>query len=129
MQKEKADKIEYERRIKTIQEWLLGGETTKAIHANLISNGWCVSERQMFRMIAAARNRWVADENINIAEKRKMAIERLRKIMERMPDDIKNTSGGFRTLLYYEKEINRIEGIMSDLEPEIENIITIDEML
>jgi len=128
MEKIRANKKEYENRINTIQEWLLDGDTPKAIHDKIIRQKWCTSDRQIYRLVAAARNRWVADENINIAEKRKMAIERLRKIMERMPDDIKNTSGGFRTLLYYEKEINRIEGIMSDLEPEIETIITVNEM-
>ena len=50
-------------------------------------------------------------------------------MIKQISPDVKDKPAGLRTMLEYEKEINKLEGIMSDIEPEIENTITIDEML
>lgn len=123
----KADKTEYEKRIAAVQNWIVDGESTSGIVANITGSGWCTSERHARRIIAAATKRWAANEATDMREKRKIAAERLRKIIKTMPEDVKNTPAGLKTILDYEKEINKLDGIIADKEPPSKVVININE--
>jgi len=125
----RTSKIEYERRINTLQQWLVEGDPASEIHARIINNQWCTTKRHAQRLIAAAYKRWADDENKHLRAMRKIASHRLREMIKQISPDVKDKPAGLRAMLEFEKEINKLEGIMSDIEPEIENIITIDEML
>ena len=130
MEKVRASNIESEKRIIRIQEWLLEDDSMRVMVGKIIDNGWCQSERHARRLLAAARKRWVADEESNMDGKREIAVGRLRDVIKKMPESVKNTSSGLRTLLAYEKEINKLEGFAVSMEPpRPKQIITINEML
>jgi len=100
-----------------------------SICTRIIGKGWRTSERHARRLIAAAEKRWVADETREILAMRKLASRRLREIINDMPESVRKTSGGFRSLLDYEKEINKLNGLMSYKEPPGKIVININEEL
>ena len=57
------EKIEYEKRIRVVQEWILEDWPSVDIIAQLAQK-WGVGDRQSKRYIAEARKRWVADDHL-----------------------------------------------------------------
>ena len=106
----KLDKIEYEKRIRIVQEWILEDWPYGDIVQQIILK-WGIEERQAKRYVAEARNRWVKDESILIGNKRKLKILSLKKLKRSLRENFKGTPEGIRAIMAVEKEIITLEGI------------------
>jgi hypothetical protein len=107
---EKADTIEYERRIRIVQEWILEDWSSSDIQAQ-ITHKWGIEERQAKRYISEARKRWIAEEDLVTAHKKKLKIESLKKLKRSLQDRYKGTPIGIDAILKVEKEIIALEGL------------------
>jgi len=106
----KLDKIEYEKRIRIVQEWILEDWPYGDIVQQIILK-WGIEERQAKRYVAEARKRWVNDESILIGNKRKLKILSLKKLKRSLRESYKGTPEGIRAIMAIEKEIITLEGI------------------
>lgn len=106
----KTDKIEYEKRIRVVQEWIIEDWPSVDIIAN-IGDKWGLESRQAKRYISEARKRWVEDEQTSINNKRRLKIESLKKLKRSLRDHHKGTPGGINAILRVEREIIKLDGI------------------
>lgn len=110
-------KLEYEKRIRIVQEWILEDFPVGDIKSNMDAK-WGISERQAQRYIKEARKRWVADEDILIAHKRKLRVLKLQKLSRSLKDHYKGTPEGIKALLAVEKEIISLEALRQPIKLE-----------
>lgn len=106
----KVDKVEYERRIRTVQEWVIDEWPYQDIIAQII-NKWGIEERQAKRYIKESRERWVGQEEEAVASKRRLKVQALRKLKRSLIDKYKGTPGGIRAIVAVEKLIINLEGL------------------
>lgn len=106
----KIDSIEYEKRIRIVQEWIIEDWPYTDIVLNII-NKWGVAERQAKRYIASARDRWVDEEQEKAERKRAMKVVSLKKLKRSLKDQFKGTPGGIRAIVAVEKELIKLEGL------------------
>lgn len=114
----RADKIEYEKRIRIIQEWILEDWPYVDMVNQIVAKGW-VDERQAKRYIAIARDRWNATEEENLEHKRKQAIHRLKKHKRSLQQRYHGTPSGIDAILKVEKTILELEGLFRPTRLEI----------
>lgn len=106
----KFDKIEYEKRIRLVQEWLIQDWPTCDIITQ-INAKWNIAERQAKRYIADARGRWQKEEQEVLDQKRQRKIKKLQVLARSLKDEYKGTPGGIRAVMVVEKEIISLEAI------------------
>jgi hypothetical protein len=106
----KIDKVEFERRIRTVQEWVIDEWPYQDIIAQII-NKWGIEERQAKRYIKEARHRLVGQEQEVVEQKRRLKIQSLRKLKRSLIDKYKGTPGGIRAIVAVEKLIIELEGL------------------
>lgn len=104
------DKIEYEKRIRVVQEWILEDWPSSDIVSN-IGMKWGVEVRQAKRYVAEARKRWVAEEDVILNQKRRLKAESLKKLKRSLKENFKGTPEGIRAILAVEKELIALEGL------------------
>lgn len=109
----KATKIETAKRIFTIQGWILNGVPDYLILKQCVTE-WEIVERQAKNLIARAYEIWHDGVKIEIDHKRKMKVDEMKQRMRNMKDEHKNTPQGMNVLLRYDKEINKLEGIIPE---------------
>jgi hypothetical protein len=114
----KVDKIEYEKRIRLIQEWILEDWPSCDIITQ-VTVKWPVGERQAKRDIAEARKRWVSDDTAVTDHKRRLKVESLKKIKRSLLEKHKGTPAGIRALVAVEKEIISLEGLRKPVKVEL----------
>lgn len=113
----KPDKIEYQRRIFTIQGWIVDGAHYQLMIRQIISSGWTKAKnhidqvRSAKRMIADAREQWIDEEEGDIEERRKLKISQLKQLIRSMKDAFKGTPSGIKAIISVEKEIIKLEGL------------------
>jgi hypothetical protein len=106
----KIDKVEVEKRLRIVQEWILEDQTyTDMVTA--IMGKWALEERQAKKYIKQARERWVNQEQVVIDQKRRLRIEGLKKLKRSIKEPYKGTPRGIEALLKIDKEISKLEGI------------------
>lgn len=106
----KVTKIEKEKRIFTIQGWIIDGVQDYLIMKQVRSN-WDLSERQAQRYITEAYKRWKKDQTIDILQRRDARIAELQQDIRGMDEKFKKTPLGLRTILAFKKEISKLEDI------------------
>lgn len=109
----KSSKIETEKRIFTIQGWILNGVPDYLILKQCVTE-WNIGERQAKNLKAKAYEVWHENSKIEIDHKRQMKIDELKQAKRNMKDIYKGTPIGMRVLLQYDKEINKLEGIIPE---------------
>ena len=107
----KTDKIEYEKRVAAVQGWIIDGVNPSIIAQQIKLKGWSQSDRHAYRIIKAARLKWIEFEDESREEKRKLKIQQLQNRIRGMSHEFKNTPRGLYTILAYEKEISKLEGL------------------
>jgi hypothetical protein len=107
----KIDKIEKEKRIRTVMEWILDDHATHVI-LRQISKTYGVSDRQAKRYLRIARERWTEEEQLKIDKKKRIKIQQLIKLKRSLKTDYLGTPMGMRAVLAIEKQI-----IQLDIEP------------
>ena len=106
----KIDKVELEKRIRIVQEWLIDDWAPIDIRAQILLK-WDVEERQAKRYVALARSRWNGDEDEKVDMLRRRKIQKLQKLARTLKDAHKGTPSGMMALLKIEREIITLEGI------------------
>ena len=107
----RPDKAEFERRMLAIQGWMVEGVPSALIVQQILAKEWAKSERHAFILVQKGRARWVKYEDDNLDEKRKMKVQELKNRIRGLNNIFKGTPQGLRTILMYEKEIIKLEGI------------------
>jgi hypothetical protein len=110
MPEKKVDKIEYSKRIRIVQEWLIEDWPSTDIIMQIFQK-WGVGERQAKRYISVARQLWVSDEQAVIEQRRKFKVQSLKKLKRSLLDRFKGTPAGIRAIIAVEKEIIKLENL------------------
>jgi len=104
------DNIEWDKRIRIVQEWLIDDWSSTDIIAK-INNKWGIEERQAKRYISEARSKWNEDEDELIKQKRKRKVAKLQKLSRSLDKKFIGTPAGIRSILSVEKELINLEGL------------------
>ena len=116
----KTSKVILEKRIFTVQGWLIDGVPDYLILKQIIDN-WNLSRRQARRYLDDAYKRWNVETDATTDDKRQRAIARLQNEIRTMDEKFKNTPAGKATILRYEKEINKLEGLYRPKKVQLSN--------
>lgn len=108
----RASKLEKERRIFTVQGWIIDGVQDWLILQQM-KNEWGITLRQAKRYLSEAYSRWKADEGIEIENKRAAKIAKLKQDLRSLKPEYKGTPAGINAIVRLEKLIIKLE----DLEP------------
>lgn len=111
MAKNRTNKLEYEKRIFTIQGWIVEGIQTALIIRSILENKWCESKRHAERMLKAATDLWTEGPTLEIEKKRKIKVAQLEQQKRTMKESFKGTPAGMRAILAIDKEIILLEGL------------------
>jgi hypothetical protein len=109
----KCDKIEYEKRIRMVQEWILEDWPSCDIIDQIFIK-WGIEERQAKRYLAEARKRWAINDTELIKQRKRIAIERLKKMKRSLKEEYRGTPDGIKAALLVEKQIEMLEGLEKD---------------
>lgn len=107
---QRATKIEMERRVFTIQGWIIEGVQDHLICKNAVDK-WGLSLRQAQRLVSKAYNDWKKLPGIDLDQKRLLKIAELKQSKRTLKDEFKGTPAGLKVLLDIEKEIIKLEGL------------------
>lgn len=107
---QKCDQVEYEKRIRVVQEWILEDWPSCDI-VRQINSKWGIEDRQAKRYLAEARKRWVSTEQQVINSRRKLKLESLRKLKRSLQSRYVGTPIGIQAILNVEKEIIKLDGL------------------
>jgi len=103
-------KKEKEKRIFTIQGWIISGVPDYLILKN-IEQQYHVSRRQSKYDLQRAYSLWTDNQEATIEQKRALKIAKLKQDICSMGAEFKTTPQGMAVLLNYEKEINKLEAL------------------
>ncbi|WP_313214113.1 hypothetical protein [Soonwooa sp.] len=106
---ERSSKIEKEKRIFTIQGWIIDGVQDYLIEKQIMN--WGIGRRQMKRYVGEAYRRWRKDAEITIEQRRDARIAELQQDIRGMDEKFKKTPLGLRTILSYKKELSKLENL------------------
>lgn len=105
----KCTGLELEKRIFTIQGWIIDGVQDYLI-LKQAKTQWGISLRQARRYLKTAYENWKRDEDVNIDLKKEAKIAELKQIKRSLKEKYKGTPAGIRAVMSVEKEIIRLEG-------------------
>lgn len=105
----RASQIEKEKRIFTIQGWIIDGVQDYLIKKQVMN--WGISGRQADRYIAEAYTRWKKDKRIEVDQRRDARIAELQQDIRGMDEKFKRSPQGLRTILAFKKELSKLEDL------------------
>lgn len=111
MKRNRVDKVELNRRLFTIQGWIVEGVQSALIIRQILENKWCESTRHAERLLSKARDLWIVEEGMDVDKKRKLKIIELQQVKRNLKDLYKGTPAGIRAIMAVEKEIIMLEGL------------------
>lgn len=106
----KASNIEVEKRVFTIQGWIIEGVQDYLIIKQATTQ-WNISPRQAKRYLKKAYELWKREESITIDERRDSRIADLKQDLRTLDSKYKGTPAGLTTVLAIKKEISKLEGL------------------
>jgi len=106
----KVDNIEYEKRIRIVQEWIIEDWPYSDIITQIKAK-WGIEDRQAKRYVAEAKDRWVRDQQDVMESKRILKVEGFKKLKRSLQERYKGTPQGIFAVLSVEKEIIKLEGL------------------
>lgn len=110
MAKQRATAVEKEKRLFTIQGWILEGVPDRLIVKQVIQM-WPIDLRQAERYVKEAYISWSKIVGIDIDMKRELKIAELKQLKRSLSPEFKGTPSGIRAIMMIEKEIIKLEGI------------------
>lgn len=119
-ERKKVSRLEKEKRIFTIQGWIIEGVQDYLIKKQVLN--WGIQGRQAERYITEAYNRWKKDKTIDIEQRRDARIAELQQDIRGMDEKFRKTPLGLRTMLAYKKELSKLE----DLYPAKRHVLSTD---
>lgn len=109
MQK-RSSKLDMEKRLFTIQGWILNGVPEYLILKN-IEKDFGVKRRMAKYLIQKAFQTWYENEHATIEQKRSLRIAELKTDIRNMSVEYKKTPEGMKIMLAYKKELSKLEGL------------------
>lgn len=106
----RASKLETEKRVFTIQGWIINGIQDYLILKN-IEQEWGVCRRQSKNLLQKAYKIWHEDQEATIEQKRTLRIAELKQNIRSMKEQYRGTPQGMTAINQIQKEINKLEGI------------------
>ena len=106
----RSSNLETEKRVFTIQEWIINGVPDYLILKS-IEQQYGVRRRQSKNLLNKAYTAWSKDQEASIDQLRDLKIAKLKQNMLSMGSKYKNTPQGMAVLLNYEKEINKLQAL------------------
>lgn len=126
----RSTKIETEKRVFTIQGWIINGVPDYLILKN-IEQQYGVSRRQSKNLLNRAYESWRKEEESSLEQKRSLRIAELKQDARSLKESYKGTPQGMAAVNRIKKEINKLEGLYPDrvtvLKGDKENPIVITE--
>lgn len=124
----RSTKIETERRVFTIQGWIISGVADYLILKNIQqqfqnSDGNYLSRRQAKVLLEKAYSSWHEEQEATIEQKRTFRIAELKQDIRSMKEEFKGTPQGMAVINNIKKEITKLE----DLYPTRKHIIQGDD--
>lgn len=107
----KSTKIETDKRVFTIQGWIINGVPDYLILKNIEQSDWNIGRRQAKNLLQKAYKIWHNDEEATVEQKRSLRIAELKQDIRNMSVEFKNTPKGMSVLLAYKKEISKLEAL------------------
>lgn len=112
----RSSKLETEKRVFTIQGWIINGVPDYLILKNIEQqfknkDGEYIKRRQSKVLLQKAYKIWHEEQQATIEQKRALKIAKLKQDIRSMASEFKNTPQGMAVLLNYEKEINKLEAL------------------
>lgn len=112
----RSSKLETEKRVFTIQGWIINGVPDYLILKNIEQqfknrDGQFIKRRQSKVLLQKAYKIWHEEQEATIEQKRALKIAKLKQDIRSMGSEFKNTPKGMAVLLNYEKEINKLEAL------------------
>jgi hypothetical protein len=115
----KRGKAEIEASILSIQDWILDGVSSGEMTRVIIESGWCKSERMAQKLIARARDRFVADATIPLEEKRAIKVKELIALKDSLADNYRRTPAGVMAIARIENLLIKLEGLAAPTKVEV----------
>ena len=112
----RSSKLETEKRVFTIQGWIINGVPDYLILKNIEQqfvnkDGEFIKRRQSKVLLQKAYKIWHDEQEATVEQKRSLKIAELKQDVRSMASEFKNTPQGMAVLLNYKKEINKLEAI------------------
>jgi len=107
---QRSSKLETEKRVFTIQGWIINGVPDYLILKN-IEQQYSVCRKQSKNLLKKAYTIWHEDQEATIDQKRALRIAELKQIARSMSESDKKTPKGISSLMSVHKEINKLEGL------------------
>jgi hypothetical protein len=107
---QRSSKLETEKRVFTIQGWIINGVPDYLILKN-IEQQYSVCRKQSKNLLKKAYTIWHEDQEATIDQKRALRIAELKQIARSMSEADKKTPKGISSLMSVHKEINKLEGL------------------
>lgn len=112
----RSSKLETEKRVFTIQGWIINGVPDYLILKNIEQqfknkDGNFLSRRQSKVLLQKAYKIWHEEQEATVEQRRALKIAELKQDVRSMDAKFKNTPQGMAVLLNYKKEINKLEAI------------------
>lgn len=112
----RSSKLETEKRVFTIQGWIINGVPDYLILKNIEQqfmnkDGEYIKRRQSKVLLQKAYKIWHDEQEATVEQKRSLKIAELKQDVRSMDAKFKNTPHGMAVLLNYKKEINKLEAI------------------
>lgn len=106
----RADKIETERRVFTVIEWIIDGIPSYQLEKK-VKEEFEVEIRQARRYIKKAYEIWKENNEVELIQKRNSRIDELKNDINSMEERYKKTPAGLKAILAVKKEITKLEGL------------------
>ena len=110
VKRNRADKLELDRRLFTIQGWILEGVTYMVIIQQILMKEWCTSERHAKRLVKKAHEEWKYEESEELEKKRKKRVHQLEHLSRSVNSKHKGTPAAINAQRSIFKLIKEIEG-------------------
>lgn len=117
----RATKFEKEKRILTVQGWMIEGVQDDFIIRQIITQ-WGVGQRQAEKYIEQAYKRWKPKQAIEMEARREAMIAELQQDARSLKAEHKGTPQGLNSITRIKKEIIKLRGIRPAKQIEIKTI-------
>jgi len=112
----RSSKLETEKRVFTIQGWIISGVPDYLILKNIEQqfvnkDGEYIKRRQSKVLLQKAYNIWHEEQEATIEQKRSLRIAELKQLARSMTEADKKTPKGITALMSVHKEINKLEAL------------------
>lgn len=109
----RSDKLELQKRIRVVQDYILQDHLTIDI-INQCIHQWGVTERQAYRYLWAAKLFFIEKEKETVEKKRAVYLARKKKLLRDMDPQEKKTAAGVTAVNRVLDSMAKMEGITTD---------------